>query len=464
MKSSTQRILNHFPFFLILFFITIQTTAQEYRIPYRKGTLWGYADKLGKVAVEPEYDLVSDDGDHGRWKVLKNDKAGVIDETGKEILPVVYDNIQADYKNAEYHDYFIMQNEKKGYADMNGKILLEPVYDKLILCNYPFSVGYTTYNFLVMQDKTWKLIDTTETVFLQDITAFNILEGANYFIEIDDKWGIYSVMTKHWYFEPVYDTIARMYLSDETKLKAEFEEYMLYAKKGKELFLINGKTGELKALGKQPVESLFEPINFDEMSEADMATITEAGEYFPALKSLQEMGLEENEGVVRVSFKKNYKPGILEIRMNQKKEKIGATVNYKGISIEIPTEYEQIYVFQSDGYILEDYLFVQQKSKWGIYGLAENRLIVPVEIDSVSTNNHSGIFGLWKADRMGIFAVSQSPQEQALYVVPAFDELFDTGFIYSIDRSGETFRIYYFKKAGEIYGIGQNGVHFYAED
>lgn len=81
---------------LLLFFLLAYTTASNsqtrYLIPYREGELWGYADTNLHVVVIPRYDRVHFFS-QGFALVKKGGKYGLLNTKGKEILPIVYDEI-----------------------------------------------------------------------------------------------------------------------------------------------------------------------------------------------------------------------------------------------------------------------------------------------------------------------------------------------------------------------------------
>ncbi|MCS6824773.1 MAG: WG repeat-containing protein [Cytophagaceae bacterium] len=60
--------------------------------------------------------------------VSLNNKAGLIDLSGRWILPAEYEAIQTEYFQSK-KVYRIVQNNKQGFADANGKIIIQPEYD-----------------------------------------------------------------------------------------------------------------------------------------------------------------------------------------------------------------------------------------------------------------------------------------------------------------------------------------------
>ena len=70
---------------------------------------------------------------NGFARVVKDEKIGVIDLTGKIIVPLEYDEIgifQNGYAKVGIGDY---ENRKYGYVDINGKVVIPVLYDELKL-------------------------------------------------------------------------------------------------------------------------------------------------------------------------------------------------------------------------------------------------------------------------------------------------------------------------------------------
>ncbi|MBB4110281.1 WG repeat-containing protein [Pedobacter zeae] len=90
--------------FLLILSIILSSSlyGQQVLIPYRLGNVWGLADTLGKVVVEPKYSKIerTDKYVYGNEKdnlfiVQKNNKYGIIKES-KLILDTKYNNLHAD--------------------------------------------------------------------------------------------------------------------------------------------------------------------------------------------------------------------------------------------------------------------------------------------------------------------------------------------------------------------------------
>jgi hypothetical protein len=77
---------------LILFFWLEFSLMSQRLIPYRKGPLWGYADSSGTIVIEPKFDYASMD-ECGILCVKLNGLFGVIDRSGKIIIPISYPSV-----------------------------------------------------------------------------------------------------------------------------------------------------------------------------------------------------------------------------------------------------------------------------------------------------------------------------------------------------------------------------------
>ena len=119
---------------------------------------YGYIDKTGKEVIPLKYDD-ADSFQEGLAQVKLNGKCGYIDKTGKEVIPLKYDVV----------DYFreglarVKLNGKYGYVDKTGKEVISLKYDYAL----PFREGLA---YVVMGGKArnfdwnggkWGFIDKT---------------------------------------------------------------------------------------------------------------------------------------------------------------------------------------------------------------------------------------------------------------------------------------------------------------
>ena len=127
---------------------------------------YGYADTLGNVIIEPQYDFARSFSE-GLAVVIKDDKYGFIDKTGKVVVEPKYDNawLFSDGLAA------VKKDGKYGFIDKTGKVVVEPQYDDV----WEFSDGLAR----VVKDGKYGFIDKTGKVVigLQYDDAWEFSEG-----------------------------------------------------------------------------------------------------------------------------------------------------------------------------------------------------------------------------------------------------------------------------------------------
>ncbi len=98
---------------------------------------FGVIDSTGKVIVPPTYDYIyrTDGGfskvgvgnslsEEGQFIVPSGGKRGFIDRNGNVVVPPIYDNV---YWNSDARDFFTIRlGDKYGLIDQTGKVILEP--------------------------------------------------------------------------------------------------------------------------------------------------------------------------------------------------------------------------------------------------------------------------------------------------------------------------------------------------
>ena len=111
---------------------------------------FGVIDSTGKAIIPIEYDSISIQGT--QYKVVKGSKRGVLSSDGSIILPVDYESVQ----KLEDGRYYISINKKYGIADETGKSIIEPKYS---------SITYTDTNtYTVVSDGKYGIIKYDGTV------------------------------------------------------------------------------------------------------------------------------------------------------------------------------------------------------------------------------------------------------------------------------------------------------------
>lgn len=99
--------------------------------------------------------------EEGALKVKKGNLYGLIDYTGKVILPIEYTNIEAlqGVKNS----IVIKKNDKVGLCDNKGNIVINPEYKEIKGIGEDYKNGYIVIN----SDNLYGLIDFTKNVVLE---------------------------------------------------------------------------------------------------------------------------------------------------------------------------------------------------------------------------------------------------------------------------------------------------------
>jgi hypothetical protein len=141
-------------------------------------TIWGFVDKLGKQAINPQFDAVGDFHD-GKCAVKNKDgKWGYIDKSGKIVINPQFENARA-FKDGKA---VVGLDEKDGVIDNNGKYLINP----------QFKFAYIDGDkYLIEQDDKWGWCDKEGKITINpqfdDAIFFGDSKLAS--IKSSDKWG-----------------------------------------------------------------------------------------------------------------------------------------------------------------------------------------------------------------------------------------------------------------------------------
>jgi len=143
-----------------------------------------------------EYELVEAidnyDENNNLWyeenvlKVKKEGKYGLIDYTGKEILPCTYDDIYS--LKGTSNSLIIKKDNLLGLVDCRGNIIIDTKYTNILAVSKDYTAGYI----VVDNEKKYGLIDFNKTVILepkyQDIK--NITANNMYVVKENDNYKI----------------------------------------------------------------------------------------------------------------------------------------------------------------------------------------------------------------------------------------------------------------------------------
>lgn len=114
----------------------------------KKGKKWGYIDSTGKTIIAFKYDEVGEFLSLEIASVFIGDLNGFINTSGKIVVPIIYDMGNLTFNNGdnsswiEYHTFRATRNNKATIMDFTGKVKIPPVYDEL---NYVYITGGAFY-------------------------------------------------------------------------------------------------------------------------------------------------------------------------------------------------------------------------------------------------------------------------------------------------------------------------------
>lgn len=122
----------------ILTILAIQDiAAQEIRIPYRQGELWGLADTTGQITTQPVYDKMEFRYWTGKTVfIVENSEGKGVLNNDKILIPAKYSNIKLDYNK-----YILAVNgDTQDFYDAKGQLLLENLtsFKGVYINNYSF--------------------------------------------------------------------------------------------------------------------------------------------------------------------------------------------------------------------------------------------------------------------------------------------------------------------------------------
>lgn len=142
----------------------------------------GFVDQTGREVVPPIYDYVQDFSE-GLAQVQKDGKYGFVDQNGKEVVPLIYDSVDS------FNDGLarVEKDGKRNYIDKTGKEVVPSEYD---LGWGEFSEGFAD----VKKGKKYGYIDKNGNVAVPMIydEAKEFSEGLAW-VRQGKKWGILKI-------------------------------------------------------------------------------------------------------------------------------------------------------------------------------------------------------------------------------------------------------------------------------
>jgi len=166
---------------------TFPTSVSDYVKPIIDEPIWvlkdgkfGVVDISGREVVPPKYDEVFP-FEKGRAWVKLNGKYGMIDKNGKEVIPIKYDAVVVSDEGI----IWVKIDDKWGIMDTSGKEISPPVYDYEAVT--PFTNGVAW----ILKDNKWGLVDGSgKTVIPPKFEGACPFVGEFSAVMIENKWGL----------------------------------------------------------------------------------------------------------------------------------------------------------------------------------------------------------------------------------------------------------------------------------
>ena len=170
--------------FLFLFGTINAQTTPEF-LPVKTNYQWGYIDLSGSVKIQPKYDYASGFSKHGLATVRKSWKYGLIDTTGKQVLPCRFDRLNVLSKDR----IAIFERGQWALSDLVGKAITSFKYDQIYSITAHVFAAREKRTMLLMDDQG-QLVDST-----QFDTAYAL---SNTFIAVKrgEDWGVLDTKGK----------------------------------------------------------------------------------------------------------------------------------------------------------------------------------------------------------------------------------------------------------------------------
>lgn len=426
-------------------------------IPYRKGTLWGFADTTGKIVIQPEYDEV-DFFLNGQAKVSKNEiigsntkeKYGFVNTKGEVIIPIIYDYIG----ESRYDIYLCHKNQKEGLI----------IKDTVVIVAEQDEVNFNIH------DKSTVFIQVKKSgkvgVLKYHNRKLSTLIPSEY-IKIEDHYSKNNLTfkcTKQNSTVVVFDHNGKIFVPKKDEIKPKQNTVQSGEEEPNIEITEIGSSSEVKKNGIVPNPN---DIKFSKNSKPIHYYISQNGKkglitISPAL---------DNKGNVTAIFD-TIPPIYDDIDTNlQDKDvafvKLGENngiVDKKGnVVLELVYPYLDKFVLRDEDYSKTNYLILTRNGKRGVVEIKKqvenntegytNTIKIPFEYDDIYTDYYE-FFILEKEQKSGVYDIYR----EKLVVPIKYIYLDPYGF------SPKTYKLFATKKfiPGTVF-IGQNGVEFFSE-
>ena len=374
-----------------------------------KNGKYGFIDNTGKEITPIHYDNAAqinpDDYfvDNELLAVQKNNKWGFIDKTGKEIIPLQYDKVSDFYDNLAK----VKKNNQWGFIDKTGKEIIKPHYDNV----EDFHEGFAVITSGKFQSLINKNGDEILPFFYNKVSSVDngialleFLDGTHQFLNTDDGRVFGFEFNDN---RIQIEDILRLGNNFFIQININYKKYVWLLANKDDIGDGDIKYDEIKPVN--PIKNIF------------------------AVKKDNKYGLIDNTGneIVPLQYD-HFHYANNELVAVQKGNKWGLIDN-AGKEI-VPLQYDNFH------YANNELVAVKKGNKWGLIDNA-GKEIVPLQYDHIGDGNN-GLLAVEKGNKWGV--VDNAGQE----IVPLQYDFAESIGDLSIARKGNI--SYLFDKTGKL--------------
>lgn len=172
---------------IIFIFSSIPTQAQETQTPanttsnivtFSQNEKWGAKDSQGNILIQPIYKKMIRLGDNSWIVQNKKSKFGLIDNTGKELVPIKY--LHADRVVSKFAKFG--NSNDYGIYDEYGNVIVEPIYSKVDILFGKMFLTYKNYKYgIVGYDGKVILENEFDDIYMPKPNVMRILYNGQWY-------------------------------------------------------------------------------------------------------------------------------------------------------------------------------------------------------------------------------------------------------------------------------------------
>lgn len=310
--------------------------------------------------------------------VEKDDKYGLVDLNGNELLNVEYDKI-SKLENID-NSLIIKKNELVGLSDYQGNIIIKPEYTEICGIGNDYKNGYITKD----SGNLYGIIDFNKSVIFDNkyLDIKNIYSSNKYAVKIDKKYRIVDKQGKiltDTEFEDVVDILG---------------EQVIYKEKNKcGIITINGE----KIIKTDYDELQFINNNFFIAKKNNQYGVISSNDNLEIDFKYEEMKYSKLSGIL-VAKKENSQYDLYDSNMNLKLTVNSVEMNddYMEIQLAGKTQYYNFKFEEKDikSIFINNSLYVSEKN--GKYGFVDEKgnIVVDYKYDDATEFNKYGFAGV----------------------------------------------------------------------